>query len=195
LSVRQLKDLSRLTQSFTNLDNLIPEDIQYLNRIHSLGPYRSQIKEFLDIHKPYFIYEEQVYFLEDIASYHIHAADYFVKEAPRGGHSNYGGNNLDHFNPIVNEEGPLGSKDVKLRNSRKLEKSKSSSLYPEDWSEILCDLKAIEVMTSDKVVIKISEDLKSLEFIGFTTEGLKIRIYYDIANKRIKTHHPFWKEI
>jgi len=27
LSVRQLKDLSRLTQSFTNLDNLIPEDI------------------------------------------------------------------------------------------------------------------------------------------------------------------------
>ena len=189
MSVRQLKDLSRLTQNFTNLDNLIPEDIQYLNRIHSLGPYRAQIKEFLDIHKPYFIYEEQVYFLEDIASYHIHAADYFIKKAPRGGHSNYQGNKINYFNPIVDKEGPLGAKDVIFYNSRNSELFKPSSLYPEAWSEYLCDLKAIEVMMSNDSNIS-KETPGVLTFFGKTSEGLEIIVHYDIANKRLRSHYP-----
>jgi len=189
LSVRQLKDLSRLTQSFTNLDNLIPEDIQYLNRIHSLGPYRAQIKEFLDIHKPYFIHEEQVYFLEDIASYHIHAADYFVKKAPRGGHSNYQGNKINYFNPTINKQSSLGAKEVRFYNSRHVNEIKDSSIYPETWSEYVCDLKAIEVMRSEYV--EISERTKgTLTFKGKSTEGLDIVVHYDIANKRIKSHYP-----
>ena len=190
MSVRQLKDLSRLTQNFTNLDNLIPEDIQYLNRIHSLGPYRAQIKEFLDIHKPYFIYKEQVYFLEDIASYHIHAADYFVKKAPRGGHSNYQGNKINYFNPKINNQNYLGVKEVRFYNSRYANKIKDSSIYPERWSEFMCDLKAIEVIFSNRAEFATDISKGVINIRGYTSEGLKIQVGYDIKTKRIKTHYP-----
>ena len=172
----------------------MPQDIAYLNRIYELQVYRAQIKNFLDTYKPYFIFQGQQYGIEDIASYHIHAADALIKQAPKGGHSNYGGKALVYFDPQIIENGPLGAQDIILYNFRNLNLTKKTTVYSQDWPEFVCDLKALEVMMNDKTIIKISKDQKILEFIGFTTEGLRIRIYYDIVNKRIKTHHPFWKE-
>ena len=143
----------------------------------------------VDTHKPYFIHDNQTYFIEDIASYHIHAGDYFIKKSPKGGHSNYDGNKLDCFNPTVNELGPLGSKYVTFYNSRFASENKKSSIYPEAWSEYICDLKTIEIILSNKKIIKISDDLKSFNITGYTSEGLEIKICYDILAKRIKTHH------
>jgi len=54
----------------------------------------------------------------------------------------------------------------------------------------MCDLKTIEVVMSNKVIIKKSSDNKSLNITGYTSEGLQIRIGYDIETKRIKTHYP-----
>ncbi len=188
--IRQLQDLAKYTDNFKNLENLIPEDIYYLNRIYELQTYRTEIKNFLDIHKPFFMYNDEQYFIEDIASYHIHAGDYYRKDSPKGGHSNYGGHKLDYFNLELIKNGPLGAKDVIFYNSRNIQLTKPSSLYPETWSEFICDLKAIEAMMNKQAIIKISENLKTLEIIGYTTEGLEIKIFYDIANKRIKSHYP-----
>ena len=169
-------------------------DIEYLNRIYELQTYRAQIKNFLDKHQFYFEYEGQLYFIEDIASYHIHAADALIKQAPKAGHSNYGGKALVYFDLEVTTHGPLGAQDVILRNFRNPNLTKPSSLYPQDWPEFVCDLKAIEVMMSKDVIIKNSDDLKTIELIGFTNEKLKIRVIYDVIHKRIKTHHPLIKE-
>ena len=188
--IRQLQDLAKYTDNFKNLENLIPEDILYLNRIYELQSYRAQIKNFLDIHKPYFMYDGQKYFIEDIASYHIHAADYFRKDAPKGGHSNYGGHKLDYFKPTINKQNPIGAKEVRFYNSRYANKIKDSSIYPETWSEYMCDLKAIAAMTNSKAVITKSEDGTTLEITGYSIEGLEIKIFYDIAKKRIKSHYP-----
>lgn len=66
----------------------------------------------MDTHKPYFVYENEKYFIENIASYDIHAGDYTRKEKPKGGHSNYNGNKLDCFNLEIIKHGPFGAKDV-----------------------------------------------------------------------------------
>ena len=185
-----MQDLAKYTDNFNNLEILIPEDIAYLNRIYELQSYRAQIKNFLNTHKPYFIYEGQQYFIEDIASYHIHAGDYARKDAPKGGHSNYGGDKLNYFKPEIIKNGPLGAKDVLFYNSRNINLTKPSSIYPESWSEFVCDLKVIEVMMSGNVVIEIDVDRGIINFEGCTFEGLNIRIGYDIKAKRIKTHYP-----
>ncbi len=189
-NIRQLQDLAKYTNDFKNLGELIPADIAYLNRVYDLQIYRAQIKNFLDTHKPYFVHEGQTYFIEDIASYHIHAGDYFLKYQPAGAHSNYGGNKLTHFDFEVLKDGPLGTKDILLRNSRFKHQEKPSSIYPESWTEYMCDLKAIEVMTSGKANIAIDLDKGIINFEGCTEEGLRIRIGYDIKSKRIKTHYP-----
>jgi len=139
--------------------------------------------------KPYFIYEGEQYFIEDIASYHIHAGDYFRKNAPRGGHSNFNGSKLDHFQPTITKHGPLGATDVVFYNSRNSNLTKPSSIYPESWSELTCDLKAIEMMTSKETDIFINAP-GILSFAGKTAEGLNVVAYYDIANKRIRSHYP-----
>ena len=187
--IRQLQDLSKITDNFTNLDNLIPEDILYLNRIYELQEYRSQIKNFLETHKPYFTHDGNTYFIENISSYHIHAGDYFIKKRPKGGHSNYGGQKLDYLNPELIKNGPLNTKKVSLSNSRIKNKTKASSLYSESWSELKCDFKAIEVITSNKSSIS-TNNTGTLKIKGLTSENLEIIIYYDIKNKRIKTHYP-----
>ncbi|MGZ6255358.1 MAG: hypothetical protein ACXWL5_05180, partial [Candidatus Chromulinivorax sp.] len=194
-SIRQLQDLAKYTNNFQNLDKLLPYDIAYLNRIYELQAYRAQIKNFLDTYKPYFVFQGQQYGIEDIASYHIHAADSLIKQPPKGGHSNYGGRALVYFDLEVTTHGPLGAQDVILRNFRNSNLKKPSSLYPQDWPEFVCDLKAIEVMMNKDVIIKNSDDLKTIELIGFTNEKLKIRVIYDVINKRIKTHHPLIKEL
>jgi hypothetical protein len=186
--IRQLQDLAKYTENFQKLDNLIAQDICYLNRVYELQTYRAQIKNFLDLHKPYFIFNNQIYFIEDIASYHIHAGDYFRKEKPKGGHSNYGGNKLDYFKPTINKHGPLGTKDVIFYNPRNSSLIKPSSIYPEALSEFACDLKAIEVMRSIDTKVFQSVDGKTITFQGKTYDGLDIVVYYDIANKRIKSH-------
>ena len=190
VSVRQLQDLAKETDNLKNLDNLISEDILYLNRIYELQEYRTQIKAFLDTHKPYFTHDGNTYFIEDIASYHIHAGDYFVKKQPRGGHSNFGGTKLDHLKPELIKDGPLGSKDVLFKNSRNSKLFKKSGVYPENWSEYMCDLKAIEIMTNNKKIVTIRDNLKSLNIVGYTLDGLEIKICYEISTKRIITHHP-----
>lgn len=187
--IRQLQDLAKYTDNFKNLENLIPEDICYLNRVHELQPYRAQIKNFLDTHKLYFVYENEKYFIEDIASYHIHAADYYRKDAPKGGHSNFGGHKLGYFRPQIIKNGPIGTKDVVFYNPRNLNLIKKSTIYPEIWSEFVCDLKAIEVMMSKDTDI-LNDGFGSLKITGKTTEGLDLIIYYDIAHKRIKSHYP-----
>lgn len=75
-------------------------------------------------------------------------------------------------------------------NARNANLTKPSSIYPEIWSEFVCDLKAIEVMLSDNTVIEIDLDRGIINFEGCTSEGLNIRIGYDIKTKRIKTHYP-----
>ena len=52
----------------------------------------------------------------------------------------------------------------------------------------MCDLKAIEVMISGKA--NVTKDLAKgiINFEGMS-EGVKIRIGYDIKAKRIKTHY------
>ncbi|MBP6869397.1 hypothetical protein KBC04_00725 [Candidatus Babeliales bacterium] len=187
--IYQLQDLAKYTDNFKNLENLILEDVCYLNRIYELQPYRAQIKNFLDLHKLYFMYNNEKYFIEDIASYHIHAGDYYRKQAPKGGHSNFGGNKLDYFNPTITKDGPLGAKDVIFYNSRKPNIYKDSTIYPEDLSEFTCDLKAIEMMLSKSVEIS-ERTAGTLIISGKTPEGLDIIVHYDIANKRIKTHYP-----
>ncbi len=187
-NIRQLQDLAKYTNDFKNLGELIPADIAYLNRVYDLQPYRAQIKHFLDTHKPYFVYEGQTYFIEDIASYHIHAGEYLRKAAPKGGHSNFGGNKLVYFDPKVIKHGPLGAQDVVLHNSRNSNLTKPSSLYPQDWSEFMCDLKAIEVMTSEKV--EIFQDRPGvLTFRGKTLSELDMIVHYDMGNKRITSHY------
>lgn len=188
--IRQLQDLAKYTNNFMDLENLIPEDILYLNRIYELQTYRAQIKNFLEIYKPFFVHEEQRYYIEDISSYHIHAGDYFRKYSPDGGHSNYGGNKLDYFNPQLIKHGQCETKDVIIHNSRFQNKIKESTIYSEGWSEFICDLKAIEAMMSKNVNIKFTDDGKRLDIEGYISEGLKIKIFYDIANKRIRSHYP-----
>lgn len=190
--IRQLQDLAKHTENFKNIENLIPEDIYYLNRIYELQPYRAQIKKFLDTHKLYFMHENEKYFIEDIASYHIHAGDYFRKNLPRGGHSNFNGSKLNHFKPTVNKHGPLGTKDLIFHNSRNVNLTKKSAIYPKAWSEFVCDLKAIEVMMSENIKILKSSSIGSeiFKITGTTKEGLDLIIYYDIAHKRIKSHYP-----
>lgn len=181
--------MAKYTDNFKNFNELIPQDIAYLNRIYELQSYRVQIKNFLDTHKPYFMYDGQQYFIEDIASYHIHAGDYARKDKPKGGHSNYGGNKLDCFNPEIIKHGPLGAKDVLFYNSRNANLTKPSSIYPEIWSEFVCDLKAIEVMASANVYV--SEDAPGvLTFRGKTAEGLDLVVHYHIESKRVRSHYP-----
>ncbi|MGZ6251421.1 MAG: hypothetical protein ACXWL2_05300, partial [Candidatus Chromulinivorax sp.] len=189
-SIRQLQDLAKYTNNFQNLDKLLPYDIAYLNRIYELQAYRAQIKNFLDTYKPYFVYEGKQHAIEDIASYHIHAADSLIKEAPKGGHSNYGGRALVYFDPQVIKYGPLDTKKLRFYNSRNLDHFKDSSIYSEDWPEFVCDLKAIEVMMSGKADIQMDLSKGTINIEGSTFEGLNIKICYDIKNKRIKTHHP-----
>ncbi|MGZ7044394.1 MAG: hypothetical protein ACXVHO_09275 [Methanobacterium sp.] len=184
-----MQDLAKYTNNFQNLDKLLPYDIAYFNRIYELQAYRAQIKNFLDTYKPYFVYEGQQYGIEDIASYHIHAADSLIKQAPKGGHSNYGGRALVYFDPQVIKYGPLGTKKLRFYNSRNLDHFKDSSIYSEAWPEFVCDLKAIEVMMSKSV--EISEKIKgTLTFKGKTIEGLDLLVHYDVINKRIKSHYP-----
>ncbi len=45
-------------------------------------------------------------------------------------------------------------------------------------------------MLSDNTVIEIDLDRGIINFEGCTSEGLNIRIGYDIKTKRIKTHYP-----
>ena len=161
-------------------------DIAYLNRIYELQTYRAQIKNFLDKHQFYFEYEGQLYFIEDIASYHIHAADALIKQAPKAGHSNYGGKALVYFDLEVTTHGPLGAQDVILRNFRNPNLTKPSSLYPQDWPEFVCDLKALEVMMSKDSDIQMDLSKGNINIEGCTPEGLNIRVCYDIKNKRIK---------
>ena len=189
-AIRQLQDLANFTRNFTNLADLIPQDILYLHRIYELQEYRAQIVNYLQEHKPYFIYEGQQYFIEDIASYHIHAGDYFRKKAPKGGHSNYGGNKLDYFNPELIASGPHGTKKMQLHNSRFSDEIKDSSIYPENWSEFTCDINAIEMMMHKNAFIKKNADLNVLDITGYTPEGFKIQSFYDIENKRIRSHYP-----
>ena len=142
----------------------------------------------VDTHKPYFIHDNQTYFIEDIASYHIHAGDYFIKNNPSGAHSNYGGNKLDYFDPELLKKGPLGTASLKLYNSRFINNFKESSIYPQGWTEYMCDLKAIEVIMSATAEIDVDLVKEIINLQGHTSEGLKIRIGYDIKTKRIKTH-------
>jgi len=136
------------------------------------------------------MYEEQKYFIEDIASYHIHAGEYFEKNKPSGCHSNYGGHKFDYFKPQLMKNGPLGSKDIVFYNSQNSALIKKSSVYPEKWSEFICDIKAIEVLTSKNIEAELSKNGSTLILQGLTSDNLKIKIYYDIAAKRIKTHYP-----
>jgi hypothetical protein len=78
---------------------------------------------------------------------------------------------------------------VRFYNSRYTNKIKDSSIYPETWSEYMCDLKAVEVMTSKNVKILKSSD-GILKITEKTTDGLDLIIYYDIIQKRIKSHYP-----
>ncbi|MBP6870156.1 hypothetical protein KBC04_04700 [Candidatus Babeliales bacterium] len=191
-SIHQLQDLAKYTNNFKNLENLILEDACYLNRIYELRIYRAQIKNFLDLHKLYFMYNNKKYYIEDIASYHIHAGDYSIKERPKGGHSNYAGNKLDYFNLTITKNGPLGVKDVIFYNSRKPSIYKESSIYPENWSEYTCDLKAIEATTSSGAEFEADLSKGIINITGQTSEGLKIKTCYDIKTRRIKTHYyPF----
>ena len=75
-------------------------------------------------------------------------------------------------------------------NPRNINLTKKSSIYSEQWSELTCDLKAIEVMISDKIDFEIDSNKGIINIEGYTSEGLKIRIGYDIKAKRIRTHHP-----
>lgn len=158
------------------MHELIQEDIMYLNRVYNLQTYKQELLKFLQEHRPFFIYEGQKYYVEDVASYHIHAGDYFLKHNPDGGHSNYGGNKLDHFSSQLIKHGPAGSKDLLFTNPRNKNRTKKSSIYPEAWSELLCDLKAIEAMTSNQISIKKSDDLKMINITGFTPEKIEIKI-------------------
>ena len=189
-TIRQLQELAKKTNNFTNLDELIPEDIMHLNRVYSLQSYKQQILSFLAEHKPFFIYDGQKYFIEDFASYHIHAGDYFLKDNPDGAHSNYGGNKLDHFSPSLIKNGPIGSKDLLLTNSRNENRTKRSCVYPENWSEFVCDLKALEAITNENITITLSKNGKTFTIKGSASDNLEIIIHYDIENKRIKTHYP-----
>ncbi len=187
--IRQLQDLAKYTNNFTNVENLIIEDICYLNRIYELQTYRTQIKNFLETHKPYFMHDGIIYPIEDIASYHIHAGDYYRKDPPKGGHSNPRGKNLDYFQPTINKQNSLGAKEIRFYNSRNENKIKDSSIYPETWSEYNCDLKAINLLQSQHV--EITERTRgTLTCIGKTSEDLDIIVHYDIAHKRIKSHYP-----
>ena len=140
--------------------------------------------------KPYFIYEGEQYFIEDIASYHIHAGDYFRKDRPGGGHSNYGGHKLHHFKSTINKYGPLGSTDVVFYNSRNANLIKPSSIYPEDWSEFTSDFKAIEALRKNNAIITKNETGAILEIVAYSDENLEIKIFYDIAHKKISSHYP-----
>lgn len=111
------------------------------------------------------------------------------KEKPKGGHSNYGGDKLDYFKPQLIKHGALGAKDVLFCNSRNSSLTKPSSIYPEAWSEFVCDLKAIEVMMSKNIDISLDSP-GVLTFRGKTSEGLDVVVHYDIAYKRIRTHYP-----
>jgi hypothetical protein len=129
-----------------------------------------------------------IYPIEDIASYHIHAGDYYRKERPSGAHSNYGGNQLNYFNPQIQSHGPLGVQDAMLFNSRNRNLKKPSSLYPESWSEFVCDLNAIKVMMSDTAEFSVDLSKGIINITGYASQGIKIQIGYDIKTKRIKTH-------
>ncbi|MGZ6251336.1 MAG: hypothetical protein ACXWL2_04865 [Candidatus Chromulinivorax sp.] len=65
-------------------------------------------------------------------------------------------------------------------------------MYPQDWPEFVCDLKAIEVMMSKDVKILESSNNQSkiLKITGKTVDGLDLVVYYDVINKRIKSHYP-----
>ena len=145
---------------------------------------------FLTTHKPYVEHKGQKYYIEDIASYHIHADDYYRNKAPKGGHSNYKGYRLPYFNHKPNrlKPRPLGAKDVIFYNSRQDNLTKPSSLYSENWTEEVCDFKAIEVATSDDVSI-VPVGSESLRFEGKTSDGLDIIVQYNINYKRINTHY------
>lgn len=84
----------------------------------------------------------------------------------------------------------MGTTDVMLYNSRSQNRKKPSSIYPESWSEFVCDLKAIEIMMSGNAEIKHGDIPGVLRVKGFTAENLEIIIHYDIKNKRIRTHYP-----
>lgn len=188
--IRQLQELAKYTNNFSSVEELISEDILYLNRIYELQTYRAQIKNFLDAHNLFFVHEGKQYFIADIASYHIHAGDYFRKDKPDGAHSNFGGYKLGYFSPELIKKGPLNTSDMILHNSRFKNRVKPSCIYSEEWSEFICDLKAIEVMTSNTAEIVLNKTGTTFIIKGSTSENLEIIIYYDIKNKRIKTHYP-----
>ena len=98
---------------------------------------------------------------------------------------------LDYFKPQVTQHGPLDAKDVIFYNSRFKNRTKPSSIYPETWSEYVCDLKAIEVAMSNNVEIRLNKNGSAFVFTGKTSDNLEILIHYDIQTKRIKTHHSF----
>lgn len=94
------------------------------------------------------------------------------------------------FNPQLIKNGPLGTIDVMLYNSRSKNRKKPSSIYPESWSEFICDLKAIEMMMTKNAEIRLNKNGTSFVITGTTSDGLEIVVHYDIQAKRIKTHHP-----
>lgn len=77
------------------------------------------------------------------------------------------------------------------------EKNKNSSKnhmkrFKAGQKQARCDLKAIEVMMSNKIDFEIDLNKGIINLEGYTLEGLKIRIGYDIKAKRIRTHHPMF---
>jgi len=75
-------------------------------------------------------------------------------------------------------------------NPRNSKRMKKSGVYPEAWSEFMCDLKALEAIMSDEAEFDIDKIHNTINIIGYTPEGIKIRAFYDIKNKRIKSHYP-----
>ena len=70
----------------------------------------------------------------------------------------------------------------------KINRTKKSGIYPEVWSECVCDLKALEAIMSDQAKFTLNNGVFEIE--SWTNDGLSIQIYYDISTKRIKTHYP-----
>lgn len=78
----------------------------------------------------------------------------------------------------------------RLYNSRLKNRTKPSSIYSQAWSEYMCDLKAIEIITNPNAEIRLNKNGTSYIITGKTSDNLEILIHYDIQTKRIKTHYP-----
>ncbi len=174
--------------SFHKIGVIDPEE---LDRKHASIPYNFKIHNFLQVVQPHFRDKHgNIYYVKDFSSVQIHAGDYSIMNRPRGGHSNFGGHNLDYFNPLTVRVGYLDTKDLLLRNARFPNLIKFSYVYPESWSEYLCDLKAIEALMSDDAQIMPANVAGVLKIVGHTSENLEIVIFYEIKTQKIRMHYP-----